>query len=121
MTKHRREERKPRHAVSETQIRWPAMLRAMVFSGGVVLLVLSTMLPSESAISDGTYAPLAAGWCLLLILWAASICFEERPAIRLGWTEVAGVALVGWHSLAALISLGQTNGRHALNAHWLIL
>ena len=31
------------------------------------------------------------------------------------------MALVGWHSLAALVSLGQTNGRQALNAHWLIL
>lgn len=97
------------------------MLRAIVLSGSVVLLVLAAMLPSESAISDGTYAPLAAGWCLLLILWSASICFEERPTIRLGWTEVVGVALVGWHSLATLVSLGQTNSRHALNAHWLIV
>src|SRR5262249_18698215 len=37
------------------------------------------------------------------------------------WTEAVGVTLIGWHSLAAVISLGQTNGRHALNAHWLIL
>src|SRR6186713_2646931 len=100
MTKHRREERKQRNAIAESQIRWPATLRAIVLCGGVVLVVLAATLPSESAISDGTYAPLAAGWCLLLILWAASICFEERPTIRLGWTEVAGVALVGWHSLA---------------------
>jgi O-antigen ligase len=121
MTKHRRESRKQQHAGRDGQIRWPAMLRAIVLCGGVALLVLTAMLPSESAISHGTYAPLAAGWCLLLILWAASICCEEKPTIRLGWTEIAGVALVGWHSLAALACLGQTNGRHALNAHWLLL
>src|SRR5262249_5905022 len=54
-------------------------------------------------------------------LWAASICLDDRPAIQIGWTEIVGVALVGWHSLAAVVSLGQTNGRQALNAHWLIL
>lgn len=97
------------------------MLRAIVLCGGVALVVLTAMLPSESAITHGTYAPIAAGWSLLFILWAASICCEDRPTIRVGWTELAGVALVGWHSLAALASLGQTNGRHALNAHWLVL
>ncbi len=121
MTKHRREERKQRQEVAEGEIRWPAMLRALVLSGSVALFVIGALLPSESAISDGTYAPLAAGWCLLLILWAASVCLDDRPTIQIGWTELFGVALVGWHSLAALASLGQTNGRQALNAHWLIL
>jgi len=121
MTKHRREERKQRQAERAGQIRWPATLRALVLGGSVMLVVLTAILPSESAISGGTYAPVAAGWCLLLILWAASLCLEERPALRLGWTEIVGLALIGWHSVAALASLGHTNSRQALNAHWLIL
>src|SRR6187455_3327654 len=121
MSHKRREERRLRQASGDGQVRWSAMLRAVVLSGGAALLVLAALVPSESAISGGTYAPLAAGWCLLLILWAGSLCCDERMTIRIGWTEVVGVALVGWHSLAALMSLGQTNGRQALNAHWLIL
>src|SRR5439155_9283557 len=99
----------------------PEMLRSIVLGGGVTLIVIGAMIPSESAISDGTYAALAAAWCLLAIVWAASLLLDARPILQLGWTEAIGTALVGWHSLAAVVSLGQTNGRQALNAHWLIL
>src|SRR5207244_11413930 len=79
------------------------------------------MVPSASAASGGTFAPLAAGWCLLCVVWASAMWLDDQPTVRIGWTEAIGAALVGWHSLAALVSLGHTNGRHALNAHWLIL
>jgi tetratricopeptide (TPR) repeat protein len=121
MSHKRREERRQRHTAPRGEIRWAAVLRAIVLSGGVALLVVAAMVPSEAAVSGGTYAPLAAGWCLLLVVYAASLCLDERPEIRLGWTEFAGLGLVGWHSLAAMVSLGHTNGRQALNAHWLIL
>src|SRR4051794_15168722 len=90
-------------------VRWPAVLRAIVLGGGVALVVISMMLPSESAISDGTYGPIVAGWCLLLVLWAASLLLDKQPALRTGWTEALAAALIGWHSLAALVSLGHTN------------
>jgi hypothetical protein len=121
MSQKRREQRRHKEAEAAGQIRWAAVLRAIVLGGGVALIVIGALIPSESAISDGTYAPIAAGWCLLLIVWAAAMWLDDRPAIRIGWTEAAGAALVGWHSLAAVVSLGHTNGRHALNAHWLIL
>src|SRR5689334_23091745 len=117
----RREQRKHKEGEAAGQIRWAAVLRAIVLGGGVALIVITALIPSESAISDGTYAPIAAGWCLLLVVWAAAVWLDERPAIRIGWTEAAGAALIGWHSLAAVVSLGHTNGRHALNAHWLVL
>src|SRR4051794_15112469 len=120
MTK-RRDHKRQHRAESERGVRWPAVLRAIVLGGGVALIVMSAMLPSESAISDGTYAPIAAGWCLLLVVWAASLLLDDEAAVRLGWTEAIGAALVGWHSLAALVSLGHTNGRQAMNAHWLVL
>ncbi|HEY2414287.1 MAG TPA: O-antigen ligase family protein [Pirellulaceae bacterium] len=121
MSHKRREERRQRQPAQDGEIRWAAVLRAIVLSGGVALLVIAAMVPSEAAVSGGTYAPLAAGWCLLLVIYAASLCLDERPEIRVGWTEFTGLALVGWHSLAAMVSLGHTNGRQTLNAHWLIL
>ena len=121
MSHKRREHKRQRHAEAAGGVRWPAVLRAVVLGGGVALLVIGAMVPSESAISDGTYAPLAAGWCLLLVVWAAAMWLDDQPTVMIGWTEAIGAALVGWHSLAALLSLGYTNGRHALNAHWLIV
>src|SRR5688572_26348195 len=121
MSQKRREQRRQRHAAAENPIRWPQVLLAIVLGGAMALVVVGAMIPSESAISDGTFAPVVAGWCLLLVVWAVATWLDERPAIRLGWTEIIGAALIGWHSLAAWGSLGQTNGRQALNAHWLIL
>jgi hypothetical protein len=121
MSQKRREQRRHKHAESEGQIRWAAVLRSIVLAGGMALVVVSVLVPSEAAVSDGAYAPLAAGWCLLLVVWAASLWLDERPTLVLGWTEAIGAALIGWHSLAAVVSLGHTNGRQALNAHWLIL
>src|SRR5204863_1150795 len=117
----RREQRRMERAGGESPIRWAAVLRSIVLGGAVTLIVIGALVPSESAISDGTYAPLAAGWCLLLVVWAASMWIDSHAVIQVGWTEAVGAALIGWHSLAALVSLGHTNGRHALNAHWLIL
>src|SRR5262245_12426949 len=121
MSQKRREQKRQRRVEIEGGVRWPAVLKAVVLGGGVALLVIGAMGPSESAVSDGTYAPLAAGWCLLLVAWAAAMWLDDQPTVVIGWTETIGAALVGWHSVAALLSLGSTNGRHALNAHWLVI
>src|SRR6266496_4224621 len=102
MSHKRREQRRYRHAEGESPIRWAAVLRAIVLGGGVTLIVIGALVPSESAISDGTYAPLAAGWCLLLVVWAAAMWLDDQPTVQVGWTEAIGAALIGWHSLAAL-------------------
>jgi tetratricopeptide (TPR) repeat protein len=120
MSQKRREQRRQRQAEAAGQIRWAPVLRSIVLAGAVALIVISTLVPSEAAIAFGTYAPLASAWCLLLVVWAASLWVDEKPTIALGLTEAAGAALLGWHSLAAAVSLGHTNGRQALNAHWLI-
>src|SRR5262249_14277855 len=121
MSQKRREQKRQRRVEIEGGVRWPAVLKAVVLGGGVALLVIGAMVPSESAVSDGTYAPLAVGWCLLLVVWTATMWLDDRPTVVVGWTEAIGAALVGWHSLAALLSLGYSNGRHALNAHWLVI
>jgi tetratricopeptide (TPR) repeat protein len=121
MSHKRREQRRQRHRGGEDAIRWAPVLRSIVLGGAMALLVVSAIIPSESAVSESGYAPIAAGWCLLLVLWAASLWVDDQPVIRAGWTEAAGAAFVGWHSLAAVMWLGYTNGRLALNAHWVVL
>jgi hypothetical protein len=121
MSQKRRQQREQRHRGGEDAIRWAAVLRAIVLGGAAALLVITAIVPSESAVSEGSYAPIAAVWCLLLVLWTASLWVDDHPIIRAGWTEAAGAAFVGWHSLTAVVWLGHTNGRLALNAHWVVL
>jgi hypothetical protein len=116
-----REQRRRERAGGEGAIRWAAVLRSVVLGGSAALVVIGALVPSESAIPDGAFAPMIAGWCLLLVLWAASLWLDERRTVLIGWTEIAGTAFVGWHSVAALAALGETNGRYALNAHWVVL
>jgi hypothetical protein len=116
-----RRERRQHAASSDKDSPWPARLRSLVLGGAVALIIIATLIPSESAVSDGAYAPIIAGWCLLLVAWAISLWLDRQSSVHLGWTELAGAALVGWHSLASLVSIGSVNGRQALNVQWLLI
>jgi O-antigen ligase len=61
----------------------------------------------------------AAGWCVLALLWFVAAWLDPAAVFRLGWTELAGGALVLWHSVAALVWMGDSNDRQTLNALWL--
>src|SRR5438477_12092321 len=117
MSQKRREERRRRAEGASSHEQWLPTLQAVFLGGCVALVVASTLLPSESAITPGTFAPIAAGWCLLLVIWASIVALQPRPMVLIGWTETVGVALLGWHSLVTLAALGRVNGRLALNAH----
>lgn len=97
---------------------WPERI---VLAGCMALTVLAVLIPSEAAIPEGSFAPLAAGWCMLLVLWTAALWLAPNPQIRWGWTEGAAGALVLWHTLAALVHLGDGNDRQTLNALWLVV
>src|SRR5262245_32987323 len=101
--KHRRE-RHRRHADQPTS--WPAVIRQGVLGGAVALVVVSVLIYSEAAIPEGSDAPLAAGWCVLLMLWSLAAWLDPQPTLRLGLTDLAAAALVGWHTLAAIAALG---------------
>src|SRR5262245_5796169 len=93
----RREQRAQSRVDRVASIRWPPLLRSVVLGGAAAFLVMGALIPSEAAISDGAYAPMAAGWCLLAVVWATSLWLDDQPNVRLGWTEVFGALLVAWH------------------------
>lgn len=108
-------------APSYSRYWWSRALQAVVLGGAVALIVLGTLIHSEAAVPESTYAPLAAAWCALLVFWCVATALAEHPRVTIGWTEIAIAALVGWHTIAALVSLGEVNGRQALNALWLVV
>ncbi len=101
------------------QADWAARLQIGVLGGAVALVVASTLIYSEGTIDEGTYTTIAAGWCVLLIAWSLALWLDRRPAVQLGWTEIAAAALVGWHTLTGIVALGSGNGRQTLNSVWL--
>jgi len=114
--KHRRERH---HRAEPTD--WPTLIRAGVLGGAIALVISSVLVFSEAAIPKGSYASIAMGWCVLLMLWSLAAWLDPQPVLRWGWTELAAAPLIGWHSLAAIAALGHTNGRQALNSMWLFI
>src|SRR5262245_31401646 len=114
--KHRRE----RHHRPEAAD-WPTLIRTVVLGGAVALGISSTLVFSEAAIPEGSYASLAIGWCVLLMLWTLAAWLDPQPTVRLGWIELAAATLIGWHTLAAFLAIDRINGRQALNAVWLYI
>ena len=100
---------------------WTERLRSVLPVVAIALVVASTLIPSEGAIREGTYAGLATGWCMLLVVWAALALHDPGTKLQLGWTEIVGGIFVAWHSLAAIAWLGSGNDRQSLNALWLMI
>jgi O-antigen ligase len=94
----------------------PGILLAAV----VALFVATPILPSEAATPEGTHATLGMLWCLLLGCWSAAAMAQLVPPLRLDWTLIAGLVMIGLHSLSAIV-MSQTDGggRLALNTLWI--
>lgn len=116
-----RHERRHRRGDHEPAIDWRERLNLCVLGTAVALIVIGTLIPSESSVLEGSYAPLAAVWCLLLVMWAFGQWMSPQPAVIFGWTEIVGLLLVGWNWVAGLVALSAGNGRSALNVVWLVV
>lgn len=106
---------------ADVRASWPAWLRRLLAVGSAALVVATTLVPSEGAVHEGTYAALATCWCLVFVLWSIVALLEPGTKLALGWTEIAGGAFVAWHSLTALLWMGHGNDRQTLNALWLMI
>ncbi|MCE9529197.1 MAG: O-antigen ligase family protein, partial [Planctomycetales bacterium] len=91
----------------------------IILAAVVALFVATPILPSEAAAPEGTHATLGMLWCLLLGCWSAAAMAQLVPPLRLDWTLIAGLILIGLHSLSAIF-MSQTDGggRLALNTLW---
>ena len=92
----------------------PGILLAAV----VALFVATPILPSEAATPEGTHSTLGMLWCLLLGCWSAAAIAQLVPPLRLDWTLIAGLVLIGLHSLSAVVMGNSGGGRLALNTLW---
>ena len=91
---------------------------SILLAATVALFVATPILPSEAATPEGTHATLSMLWCLLLCCWSAAALARLVPPMRLDWTLIAGLILIGLHSLSAIAMGNSGGGRLALNTLW---
>jgi len=89
-----------------------------LLGAATALVVARPLYPSESAAEHGDGVVIVLLWFLVAALWLVGALASKRPVVRLGWTELAVVILVGWHGLSTLWAMGHGSPRPALNMFW---
>ncbi len=92
--------------------------RPWLLGAVISLFVARVLFPSESAAAEGDGQVVVMLWGLLAIVWAVGAVGQQGFRIRFGWTDAAVWALIGWHTLAALVAVRHGAPRPALNMLW---
>lgn len=92
-------------------------LNDILLAGSTALLVTTPLIPSEATI-QGVQTPINLLWLLVLLGWSVQLLLRRETVIRLGWFEVALLALVAWNVVSGLLVGMQANGRQTLNSIW---
>lgn len=111
-----------KHRPKENPAATPTLARhvpGLLLAAVVALFVGTPLLPSEAATLEGSHATLGMLWCLLLGGWSAAALAQLVPPPRLDWTLIAGLVLIGLHSLSAVVMGNSGGGRPALNTLWI--
>ncbi len=113
MSKHRPEPQRPTSPFSADE-----RLESLLLGGVVALFVATLMIPSEAVATEGTHAALNMFWCLLLVAWGLRALLRPGVYLRIGLTGMAATALIGLHSLSAVVMSWGLNSRPALGVLW---
>jgi len=92
--------------------------RPWLLGGLVALVVLRPLFPSESAALFGDGLVVVMLWIALAVFWLLGAIGRPWFAVRFGWTDVAVLLLIGWHTIAALWAANHASPRPALNMLW---
>jgi len=92
--------------------------RPWLLGGLVALVVLRPLFPSESAALEGDGLVVVMLWIALAVFWLLGAIGRPWFRVRFGWTDVAVLLLIGWHTMAALWAANHGSPRPALNMLW---
>lgn len=109
---------RPQHAEqaeTDASTDWP---QAAILGSMAALFVARPLLPSESA-PQGEGLLFVMIWLLLLLTWAGIGWRDRKLLLHFNLVDAGVLALVGWHTVAALWALFQSGpGRPTLNLLW---
>jgi O-antigen ligase/tetratricopeptide (TPR) repeat protein len=97
------------------------LIEALLVAGTTCLLVATPLVPSESMVSEGTAAPLCLLWLLLAAAVAVHLLLSPGASVLVGWTGIAALAFVAWHTASGLVAGLAGNGRQSLNVTWQVI
>jgi O-antigen ligase len=94
--------------------------RPWLLAGATMLIVARPLLPSDGPNAGATgEGPLfVLLWLALAGIWALRAVMKRGGMTRWGAAEVAVIALVGWHALAAFVALRDGAPRPAIGSLW---
>jgi tetratricopeptide (TPR) repeat protein len=97
------------------------LIDGLLVTGTTCLLVATPLVPSESMVSEGTAAPLCLLWLLFAAAVAVHLLLSPGASVLVGWTGIAALAFVAWHTASGLVAGLAGNGRQALNVTWQVI
>lgn len=95
-----------------------AWLRPWLLGAMAALFVARPLWPSESVAWRGDGLTIVMAWWLLAIVWLALAALTPRVKVRAQATDAAVLALLAWHTVAALRAVWQEAPRPAWNMLW---
>ena len=93
-------------------------LRPWLLGAMVALFVARPLFPGESAANEGDGLPVVMLWIALAVFWLLGAIGRREFRLRLGWTDAAVLALVAWHTIAAVWAAMHLSPRPAVNMLW---
>jgi len=93
-------------------------LRPWLLGGACALFVARPLFPSEAAAYQGDGLPVVMLWIVLGVLWLLGAIGRPQFHVRFGWTDAAVLALIGWHTIAAVWAAMHVSPRPAVNMLW---
>ena len=93
-------------------------LRPWLLAATVAVFVVPPLLPTESSGRSGEMLPIVMLTVILAAVWAAAQIGRSRFRIRFQATDVAVLALVGFHTIAAVLATRHGHARPAINMLW---
>ena len=93
-------------------------LRPWLLAATVGVFVVPSLLPTETSGRGGEMMPIVMLTVLLAVVWACAQIGRPRFRIRFEATDIAVLALVGFHTIASLVATGHGHARPALNMLW---
>jgi len=118
MTRRKRESPRNAHPRPPLAISQTDRLRPWLLGGLMALLVARPLFPSESAAVHGDGLTVVMLWIALAVFWLLGAVGRSKFSFRFGGVDAAVLALVLWHTVAALWACTQGSPRPAVNMLW---
>jgi hypothetical protein len=92
--------------------------QTVLLAAMIAILVARPLVPEDPGGQNGYGAPFTVLWLVLAGAWLLGQLRRGEHQLRLGWPDALVLALVGWHTVSALVAFHVGSPRSAINILW---